>query len=126
MFCRECGSEIRKNVKFCPKCEVTPLSGTKHCQACGATTKSKQNLCKKCGAQLIKKEAVSKEDAPKAAKLASLFMPVVGLVLFFVWHKKKPQLADSVCNWSILGLIGGMILYAIGLASGVFGSLFGF
>lgn len=126
MFCRECGSEVRKKAKACPNCEAKPLSGTKHCQACGAKTKSAHEVCKECGAQLIKKGASTEEDTPIIAKVASLCMPFVGLILYMAWHTKKPESARTVCDWTIAGLAGGMILYTIGVVTGVVGEFFGF
>ncbi|MEM5818667.1 MAG: zinc ribbon domain-containing protein [Desulfitobacterium hafniense] len=127
MFCRECGTEVGKKVKVCPNCGINPLHGAKHCQACGANTKAKQELCKKCGAQLITKGApLQEEEAPKTAKAASFCMPVVGVILFFIWHAKEPEKAKSVCNWTIGGVAFGMILYVFGIVWGGFSAATGY
>ncbi|MGE4271675.1 MAG: zinc ribbon domain-containing protein [Desulfitobacterium sp.] len=125
MFCRKCGSEVSKKTKVCPNCGVRPLYGTKHCQACGATTKSEQEFCKECGVRLIKHGPTVKDDTPKVAKAFSFCMPIVGIILFFVWRTKKPESAKSVCNWTILGVAGGMVLYTIGLIWGALSSATG-
>lgn len=89
MFCKNCGAEIDDNAYVCPKCGV--LTG---------------------GNKTIKAD-----DAPsKGFAVLSFFIPLIGLILYFVWKAEYPQKARSCGKGALIGVcvsVGFSILYSI-------------
>lgn len=99
-FCSSCGVAIKKEAEICPKCGVRqPISGIP--------------------------KAVSEEGAEFLPKAASCCVPIVGLVLFFVWKDSKPKASKDVCKWAIIGTVISVVLYVLSMALGLFSSFLG-
>ena len=122
MYCRECGAEVRDNAEICPNCGVRPLNGNNHCQTCGATTRPEQEVCTNCGVRLAKKSEIKQDEATTLVKAASCCFPIVGLILYLVWHNEKPSSAKSACKWAIIGTVAVLISYVVGIALGILAS----
>jgi uncharacterized membrane protein YvbJ len=103
MYCKNCGTQIDDNQKFCP--------------ACGAPAVEQQT-------------AQPAETQPAAANdkggfgygLLGFFVPLAGLILYFVWKNEKPKSAKAcltgflvqICLNVVIGIIYGII---VGLAA---------
>jgi len=100
----------------------------KYCSSCGAAIKKEAEICPKCGVRQssagIPKE-VSEEGADFLSKAASCCVPIVGLVLFFVWKDSKPKASKDVCKWAIIGIAISVVGYIIVMALGVGAAMFG-
>lgn len=106
MFCHQCGKEIG-DVKFCPFCGA---------EQTGQETTQQDNQ----GYQPINQDPYQQQsyqqsygrsdDQPNAGfAILSFFIPIVGLVLYFVWNKEFPNKAKSCLK----GLIAGIVLYVV-------------
>ena len=83
MFCKNCGSQIDDNAVACPHC------GT-------ATDNFNMN----------RGVAPSYNDAPSAGfAVLCFFFPVVGLILYLVWHNTMPMRARSCGKGALIGVI---------------------
>ena len=83
MFCKNCGSQIDDNAVVCPHCGV-------------ATNNFNMNR----GA------VPAYNDAPSAGfAVLCFFFPVVGLILYLVWHNTMPMRARSCGKGALIGVI---------------------
>lgn len=83
MFCHNCGSEISDNAVVCPKCGVAVGKG---------------------------KSSVSPDDAPNTGFMVlSFFIPLVGLILYLMWHETSPLKAKSCGKGALIGVVVGIV-----------------
>ncbi len=145
MYCRNCGNEVPSVNTPCTKCGFLPLNGKDYCQECGFPTKEGQMICTNCQERLkfapaptqtyqpnqyhqninIQTQNPSNNDVPNtaaniAACCTTLFtgIPIVGIILYFVWKDEKPNAAKSVCMWSLAPFIVVVIIWIIFFAMG--------
>ncbi|HZK72254.1 MAG TPA: zinc ribbon domain-containing protein [Clostridia bacterium] len=88
------------------------------CSTCGKEIHDEAVICVNCGCA-VKQEfkQTSKEnvlDIPSGGMNAlGFFLPVVGLVLYLVWNDKTPKKAKAIGKWSLIGVVVGVICYAL-------------
>lgn len=83
MFCKNCGEEIDDNAVVCPKCGVA----VKEVAA-----------------------ATAADDAPNMGfAVLGFFFPIVGLILYLVWHTDYPLKAKSCGKGALIGFCVGMV-----------------
>lgn len=95
------------------------------CKNCGAEIDDKAVVCPKCGVAQGKTTQVSPDDAPSAGfAVLCFFIPVVGLILYLMWHETYPLKAKSCGKGALIGVIVGAVsgivmgvLYSCALAS---------
>ena len=93
MFCPHCGDQISEHAEICPKCGVR-----------------------------VKGASSAGEDKPNIAVNLISFccIPLLGIIMFFVWKNDKPIAAKSALIWSIVSMVIWFILsFGFGLL-GVF------
>ena len=99
MYCSTCGKEINDNAVICPHC--------------GCTTKNYEKVSN-----------VRKDEENKILYLLlGFFLPIVGLILYFVWKMDHPVRAYHVGKGALISVIVGVafsIIYGI-----LFGSFLG-
>ena len=93
-FCPYCGCEIDAGTTCCPSCgselEPTPVTVNRTVSDNGGFGWSLRGCC----------------------------LPIVALILYFVWHNTKPKTAQALCSGAIVGVI---IFVVILIASFVLG-----
>ena len=79
MYCPHCGEQISAQAEICPKCGVRVKGGN---------------------------VASSGEDKPNIAVnlLSFCCIPLLGIVLFFVWKDSKPIAAKSALIWALVSI----------------------
>ena len=88
MFCKNCGSQIDDNAVACPHCGV-------------ATDNFYMN----------RGIAPSYNDAPSGGfAVLCFFFPVIGLILYIIWHDTMPLRARSCGKGAITGVIVEVVL----------------
>ncbi|MBT8915855.1 zinc-ribbon domain-containing protein [Lactobacillus delbrueckii subsp. bulgaricus] len=88
----------------------------KFCQNCGAKIDVKAVLCPKCGVPVN-----ASEDRNNGWwNLVGFFFPIIGWVLWGVWHKEYPKRAHGICVWSWVGFAIG---FTIGFVNGFLSSI---
>ncbi|MCL2376767.1 MAG: hypothetical protein FWC76_05145 [Defluviitaleaceae bacterium] len=59
------------------------------------------------------------QDGPSVGFMVlSIFFPVVGLILYFVWKDSQPLKAKSCGKGAIIGVIAGVVLAILFIALG--------
>lgn len=75
MFCKNCGAEIDDNAVVCPKCGVAV------------------------------KNVTAVNDAPSAGlAVLCFFIPIIGLILYLIWHTEYPLKAKSCGKGALIGV----------------------
>lgn len=116
------------------------------CKNCHTRVEADAVICPNCGANLVLDEAIEsesfgsvgaiteyptekatvvKEDKPNVLVniLSLCCIPVLGIVLFFVWKDTQPNAAKSALIFSLinigLGIILSIILFVLGVFAGI-------
>lgn len=87
----------------------------KYCAHCGEEIMDEAVVCPHCGCATGSTSAVLDEPST-GLNVLSFFIPLVGLILFLVYHDKQPKRAAGVGKWALIGLIVSIVLNAILLA----------
>lgn len=113
MYCHQCGKEIPDSSTFCPYCGVALNSMSNQYQ-----TNQQSNT-----------QYNGEKDEPNIGfAILSFFVPIAGIVLYFVWRNEFPKKAKSCLK----GFVGSIVLYVvifccmismfIGMASSTYGN----
>ena len=91
------------------------------CPQCGTNNEPGATNCKNCGVQFAK-NSTAKVDKPNVAiNIISLCcIPILGIIMFFVWRDTQPQAAKSAL---VFGLIGFGLIIASYILLGILGGL---
>ncbi|MGM9907917.1 zinc ribbon domain-containing protein [Limosilactobacillus sp.] len=84
----------------------------KYCPNCGKEVDPKAIICPNCGVQLPNTQSVSDQVNDTGSVwwgVLGFFIPIVGLILFIVWHNNEPKNAKSAG-------IGALIQVGLGVA----------
>lgn len=93
------------------------------CKNCGENISEQAEICINCGVRV--KNSVVGEDKPNwGVNIITLCcVPLVGLIMFFVWKNEKPVAAKSALTFFFINIGITVLLYAIffiiGLSSGL-------
>lgn len=102
MFCPNCGKEI-DDVKYCPYCGTDISKYTNKTYDYYEPVGSNENSQYQNDYQQYD---YREEDAPSLGfAFLSFFVPIVGLVLYIIWHKEYPLKAKSCLKGIIIGFI---------------------
>ena len=87
-YCSHCGKEIMQEAVVCPNC--------------GCAT---ENTISKVGTE---------PDVPSTGlNVLSFLIPVVGLILFIIYHEKAPVKAKAIGKWALIGFVIGLVFQGI-------------
>lgn len=107
MFCPNCGKEV-DNVKYCPYCgtdisKYTNINDSKiydDYEPIGSNENSQYQ------SNYHQYDYPQDDDAPSLGfAFLSFFVPIVGLILYIIWHKEYPQKAKSCLKGIIIGFV---------------------
>ena len=89
MFCKNCGEYIRENSLYCKRCKSLLLFSRR------------KNLDKE-----LSDEYYSEKDRNSiGADVISFIMPLIGIILFFIYKDTLPRKSRSIAESLILGCI---------------------
>lgn len=113
MNCKKCGGEILEGQKFCPYCgEKIEAQESVNVDVNDVTEIHTERTT----------EPTDGRDTGRPAWLVlGLFFPVVGLVLYLVWRRRKPRTAKKLGLGAIIGgaiYVTSYIVYFICVAVG--------
>lgn len=98
MYCFNCGKQVDEGIKFCPYC---------------GSELNNQPTSRDSGYQPIYQQSASyirEDDAPSIGFfILSLFIPIVGIILFAIWSKDYPLKAKSCLK----GFVTGIVIYFV-------------
>ncbi len=80
------------------------------CKNCGAEVGSNEFRCNNCGNELRGSSNPAVNDTGGFGwGLLGFCLPLVGLILFLVWNKEKPNTAKACITGAAIGFILGII-----------------
>lgn len=77
------------NIKFCTHCGKQILKDAVMCPYCGCATESKASVA---------------DESNKGLNIISFLLPIVGAILYLVYHEKEPRKAAALGKWALYGL----------------------
>ena len=90
------------------------------CTRCGREIPNNANTCEYCG-NVVNRTNVNQGDAPSGIfAVLSFFIPLVGLILFLVYHDSHPRKAKSAGKGAIAGFITSIVLSILAVVLYVF------
>lgn len=118
MFCKNCGNKLEENAVVCPNCGADVVLGEAISEE-SAIPKEAITEYSEASKQTVK------EDKPNIfVNILSLCcVPILGIVLFFVWKDSQPKAAKSALIFSLINIGLGIILSIIFFVFGVFASI---
>lgn len=91
------------NIKFCTHCGKQILKDAVMCPYCGCAVESKASVT----------------DTPnKGLNIISFLLPIVGAIMYFIYHEKEPKKAAAIGKWALYGLGFTVICYVLLSACG--------
>lgn len=93
----------------------------KYCSYCGKGLRDEAVICPYCGCKAPSLGMGNEEDEPSnGLNLLAFFLPLIGLIMFIVFHDKTPNKANKIGKWALIGFCVGtvcsFIIYIIGNA----------
>lgn len=86
-----------------------------YCKNCGSEIDDKAVVCPKCGVSVSGKPGAAADDAPSAGfAVLGFFFPLIGLILYIIWHTDYPKKARSCGKGALIGVI---VSAAVGILS---------
>ena len=115
MFCKNCGQEMNDNMQFCPNCN-TPVASEN-----AAPAQQPYNAAPQ---QPYGQPPVSQEPASLGLRFVCWFIPIVGIILYFVKKDEKPVYAKQCVKASIISIIVNTVVVVLfqGIAFALLGS----
>ena len=92
------------NIKFCTHCGKQILKDAVMCPYCGCAAESKESVA---------------DEPNKGLNILSFLLPIVGAIIYLVYHEKEPKKAAAVGKWALYGLDCTVICYMLLSACGV-------
>lgn len=82
------------------------------CSNCGESISAQAEICPKCGVRA--KNQVAQDQPNWGVNILSLCcIPLVGIILFFVWKKERPVAAKSALIFGLITPCIVLILYIV-------------
>ena len=86
-----------------------------HCRECGEMISESAPTCPKCGARqglTSSGSSFASEDKDPSVGLnvVSFLWPLVGLILYLVYHDKSPRRAKDCGKWALIGLAVSVVI----------------
>lgn len=94
-----------------------------YCPYCGCEVDDGVTTCPSCCSELETQTPTRITSSDKGGfgwSLLGCCLPLVALILYFVWHDSKPNTAKSLCTGAIVGVIIAVILLIAAFVLGFF------
>lgn len=92
MYCQKCGNQVNDNDQFCPSCGAPTNSAT--------INRETQNYNQNNG-----------DESNLGYAILGFFIPIAGIILYFVWKSEFPLKARSCMR----GFMVGVAVYVVGI-----------
>ena len=119
MYCRNCGSEIKRRDGLCIECGLPAKKGNKFCPHCGKETNPEAVLCVNCGRKISDPE-YSKKSRALAGHLG-IFFGFLGIHNFYLGYVAKGIVKILMLTFGLLLCgMGPFISIVWGFIEGIF------
>lgn len=126
MYCPKCSQYNSEDHQYCSKCGQvlnqnpndleTCTKSEKYCSHCGSRIINSEAFCPKCGHQ-VNSSSHSEDNDSFGIYLISLLIPLVGFIMYLVFHHNYPIKAKAAGISSIIGffvwLLSPLIIYLL-------------
>lgn len=82
----------------------------KYCSHCGKELLDEAVICPHCGCQV---ESLTKDGPNKGLDIIAFLLPVIGAIMYLIYHEKAPKKAAAIGKWALYGLGFGVICYIL-------------
>lgn len=106
MYCAKCGNQLPENAAMCPNCGTPIVSNSKF----GESTQQPQN-------SPVYQQPTVVDKSNIGLNILSFFVPIFGIIWYFVKREKKPKEAKGTLKTAIAGVV---VNFAIILLSFIF------
>ena len=93
MYCKKCGKELDDSYKCCP--------------FCGAMVNEEENYPQNTVA--TNNKVASQDSGSIGWAFLGFFIPLIGLILYLVWHDNKPKTAKKCGVGALIGVISSIV-----------------
>ncbi|GAB0166652.1 zinc ribbon domain-containing protein [Lysinibacillus sp. CTST325] len=93
------------------------------CPHCNEEIAAQAEICPKCG---VRVNNTNPEDKPNIAIniLSFCCVPLLGIIMYFVWKDEKPKAAKSALIWGLVAVVVYVvIMFLFGILGFVLGSI---
>ena len=119
MYCRNCGSEIKRKDGFCTECGLLAKKGDAYCPYCGQKTDPGIVLCENCSRKIENPE-YSKKSRSLAGHLG-IFFGFLGIHNFYLGYVSKGIVKIALSTFGLLLCgMGPVISVVWGWIEGIF------
>ena len=89
------------------------------CKNCGKEIDDNAVVCPHCGVQQAQVQQAVVDEGGFLWGCLGFCIPLVGLLLFLVWHDTKPKTAKAAGMGALISVIIAVLFYAVALIGGV-------
>lgn len=89
----------------------------KYCSHCGKQILDEAVMCPHCGCMVAKPVGVC-DEPNKGLNIISFLLPVVGAIMYLIYHEKEPKKAAAIGKWALYGVGFSVICYILLVACG--------
>lgn len=121
-YCKKCGNEVDGSHSYCFSCGATieveetkdefaygdaqeTQKEVKYCDTCGNEIDDSEPYCFHCGAAIESNEQSDGVAGDFWWGVLGFILPLLGLILYFVWREDKPERGKSIIVGSVIGLV---------------------
>ena len=94
-----------------------------YCNKCGEQINDEAIICPKCGCSTGKTVKQSRDSSSIGYTLLGFFIPLIGLILYFVWKEEYPLRSKNAGKGALIGFIVSVVVSI--LYGAIIGSMFG-
>lgn len=109
MFCKNCGQELNDGMQFCPNCN-TPVEANAPIEPAQPYAQQPYPAQPSYGAP---QPPVSQEPASLGLRFVCWFIPIVGIILYFVKKDEKPVYAKQCLKASVISIIVNTVVVVL-------------
>ena len=84
----------------------------KYCSHCGKEIMDEAVVCPYCGCATESKASVT-DEPDKVLNVISFLLPILGAIMYVIYHEKEPKKAAAVAKWTLYGLGCVLVCYAV-------------
>jgi hypothetical protein len=99
------------------------MEASVYCPKCGAVNPDDARVCTSCGNNLQGggKGGGSAEEGVGPVGILLFCIPIVGIIMYFVWKDDKPKKAQTACYLALAGAAVIFVLQVLGVLAGMVG-----
>lgn len=99
-----------------------------YCPNCGSSIDQNAEICIHCGVNVHNFNHGNSNNSPDKSNiwinlLSLCCIPILGIIMYFVWKDKQPKAAKSALTFGIIGLVLSFIFAILSVVLGIFAGM---